>query len=98
MAAQGASTERAIGFQVLADEDRFGADLRYLNGDSICKLSAKTACDLCIYDTFERRKRPSAAAKSMTTTEKQSGANEMLKDLLAPCNRTPLKMKQRRCN
>jgi mannose-6-phosphate isomerase-like protein (cupin superfamily) len=58
MAAQGASTERRNkGFRVLADEDRFGADLRYLNGRFDCKLSAKdSGGGLCIYDTLRTTK------------------------------------------
>jgi mannose-6-phosphate isomerase-like protein (cupin superfamily) len=58
MAAQGNSMERRNnGFQVLADEDRFGADLRYLNGRFDCKLSAKdSGGDLCIYDTLRTTK------------------------------------------
>ena len=40
---------RNEGFQVLADEDRFGVDLRYLNGRFDCKVSTRdSGGDLCI--------------------------------------------------
>jgi len=48
---------RDEGFQVLCDEDRFGVDLRYLNGRFDCKVSSKdTGGDLCIYDTLRTTK------------------------------------------
>ena len=52
---------RNNGFQVLADEDRFGADLSLSQWAIYCKLSAKdSGGDLWITTPFERR-RPSTA-------------------------------------
>jgi len=43
--------------QVAADNDRFGAELLFLNGRFNCKVSAKeTNGDLCIYDTVRTGK------------------------------------------
>jgi len=43
--------------QVAADNDRFGAELLFVNGRFDCKVSAKeTNGDLCIYDTVRTGK------------------------------------------